>query len=47
MFFMLLNEVFYIFCGRPLIVYDLYSCFSNFGKNKIILVGSFPVTYFY
>lgn len=42
MFFTLLNEVFYIFCDRPLIVPDLYSCFINFGKNKIILVGNFP-----
>lgn len=45
MFFTLLNEVFYIFCGRPLIVRpsDLYSCFFNFGKNIIILFGNFPL----
>lgn len=43
MFFTLLNEVFYIFCGRPLIVPDLYSCFFNFGKNIIILFGNFPL----
>lgn len=43
MFFTLLNEVFYIFCGRPLTVPDLYSCFFNFGKNIIILFGNFPL----
>lgn len=39
----LLNEVFYIFRDRQLIVPDLYSCFIKFGKNKIILVGNFPL----
>ena len=43
MFFMLLNEVLFIFRGCSLIVPDLYSCFINFGKNKIILVGNFPL----
>ena len=43
MFFTVLNQVFYIFCGRPLIVPDLYSCLINFGKNNIILVGNFPL----